>query len=307
MTTTLEKQPTQTQNVSDDLFAALNEIGEKCRSKSKYYREALRAIAGYFRSPYATIRITESTHTLDERVHQTPDDAETWEAAAQEVLLRSQVDNEPIARLYGIKDTDTKAALMAVPVCENAQSPIGAMAIVSCCNDASLAKAHLREYSALVSLIATRAQLIGANAKSPSSEDDSSLKRAFVKAADFQSLHEMAFAITNTLKNKFGCDQVVLGQVQKKKVRILSISGLDDLYPKSPGVKHIQQAMEECLDHGDVRHESEAALDPWTKDTFGRCRRLCFMTTLMVGCVSTPSSNWPKKLVLVSRQPMSRS
>ena len=74
--------------------------------------------------------------------------------------------------------------------------------------------------------------------------------RAIAKASRFTSLTEMAFAITNGLKTKFQCDQVILGKVDGGRVRIASMSSFDALYPRSPGCRLIQQAMEECLDSG---------------------------------------------------------
>jgi biotin carboxyl carrier protein len=65
-------------------------------------------------------------------------------------------------------------------------------------------------------------------------------------------LTELAFGVTNGLKTKYQCDRVVLGQVLGRRVRVLSISGMDALYPRSPGTRLIRQAMEECLDHGEM-------------------------------------------------------
>ena len=249
---TLERPPADTiERIPIDVCAALSALGESCRSKSKFYREALQAIARHFGAPYAAIRITQSASTLDESVRSDSDDTRMWESAAEEVLLDSQAENGQIARLYGIEGTSLQVAALAVPVCEQADRPIGALSVIARCDSATYARAALGELTALVSLIAIRAGLIGLKGAIPP-EDDTALKRAVVKAADFQSLDELAFAITNSLKNKFACDQVVLGQVESGKIRILSISGLDNVYPKSPGVKHIRQAMEECLDHGGV-------------------------------------------------------
>jgi hypothetical protein len=125
------------------------------------------------------------------------------------------------------------------------------MSVIVRCDSEALAGAYLGEFAALVSLVANTTGRIGSGT-APTSPDDHALKRAMVKAADFQSLHELAFAITNSLKNKFDCDQVTLAKVNGGRVGILSISGLDDVYAKSPGVKRIRQAMEECLDYGDV-------------------------------------------------------
>ena len=119
------------------------------------------------------------------------------------------------------------------------------------CDNATMAKVYLGELAALVSLIAARARLMRAQGICVP-EDDSAVKRAVVKAADFQSLHELAFAVTNSLKNKFTCDQVVLGQVESGHIRVLSISGLDNVYPKKNFKKFNNPANIE-LYNGDFR------------------------------------------------------
>lgn len=272
MTTALEYPAEKTEEQAPlDVCAVLNELSESCRSKSKFYREALRAVAEHYVSPYAAIRITQSARTLDERVTLPSDDPVAWESAAEEVLLRSQADNIPIARLYGIKGTSLQAAALAVPICEQHHSPIGAMSLIARCEDAAFMKVCLSELTALVSLISTLARMFESKAQ-PDQENDNALKRSIVKATDFESLHELAFAITNSLKNKFACDQVTLGQVRNGSIRILSISGMDNLYPKSPGVKHIHQAMEECLDCGNVICCQDE--DKWSEDSVATNHRL---------------------------------
>ncbi|MFN0137258.1 MAG: efflux RND transporter periplasmic adaptor subunit, partial [Phycisphaerae bacterium] len=59
-----------------------------------------------------------------------------------------------------------------------------------------------------------------------------------------------AYSLTNSLRGKLGCEQVVLGLVRGRHVTPISISGLDDIRQRSPGVVRIRIAMDECLDHG---------------------------------------------------------
>ncbi len=273
MTTTTLEQPAAEKKKSTplEICTKLGELGESCGSTSKFYRQAMEAVAEHFGSPYAAIRITHSTSTLDDNMTAADDDTLLWVTAAEEALLDSQAENLPIARLFGVAGTSLRVAALAVPVCEQANRPIGSVALIVRCENAAVAKILLGELTALVSLIATRAWSIGSKGNTDAG-DDSALKRAVVKATDFQSLHELAFAVTNSLKNKYNCDQVTLGQVVGGSVRILSISGLDNIYPKSPGVKHIGQAMEECLDSGEVICCQDE--DKWSDESVATNHRL---------------------------------
>ncbi|MBM4090791.1 MAG: HlyD family efflux transporter periplasmic adaptor subunit [Planctomycetes bacterium] len=256
--------PATAEEARADICAALCELAATCQTKPKYYRGALRALATHFGSPYAAIHVAQATSTVDERASSETDNIVIWEPVAEEALLESQAENVPIARLYGIAGTSLQAAVLAAPLCEPPDRPIGALVVVARCDNRPLAKALLGELVALAALTATRARVIEAD-RASGTGDDTALMHAFVKAVDFESLHDLAFAVTNSLKNKFACDQVTLGQARGARIRVLSISGLDNVYPKSPGVRHIRQAMEECLDEGEaICHQDE---DKWSEQS----------------------------------------
>lgn len=61
---------------------------------------------------------------------------------------------------------------------------------------------------------------------------------------------QLAFHIAGSLANRHGLDQVAVGLVHGKRVRVASISGMDDVRASNPGVKWIRDAMEEGLDLG---------------------------------------------------------
>jgi hypothetical protein len=124
MTTTREHRPakadeqTSRPRFSGDICATLGELGQSCRSAAKFYRDALRAVASHYESPYSAIRMTWSASTLDERVRAETDDIAMWESAAEDVLLDSQAQNVPISRLHEDEATSMQATVMAVPICE---------------------------------------------------------------------------------------------------------------------------------------------------------------------------------------------
>ena len=68
--------------------------------------------------------------------------------------------------------------------------------------------------------------------------------QARARAASCETTAELAFAITNELRNKLGCEQVSLGMVRRGRVKVVSISGLDEVKKQSPGVAAMIGAME---------------------------------------------------------------
>ncbi len=252
MTTTFAEKPTDTHKHAStpaDICAELSGFVETCQTSSAFYRQAIRAIAGHFQAPYAILRVTGSANTLEERFRLEPEDEQQWESVVQAALLECQTDRQPIARVYSVDGSSVIIAVLAVLVHDHAGRTQGAVSLVTACEAPALAKAYLAELQALVAMAGTRATQIG-TANEPKQNLDHAAKSAVAKSAGFESLHEMAFAVTNGLKSKFNCDQVVLGFVKQRRVQILAISGLDDICEKSPGVKHIREAMHECLDRG---------------------------------------------------------
>jgi multidrug efflux pump subunit AcrA (membrane-fusion protein) len=77
-------------------------------------------------------------------------------------------------------------------------------------------------------------------------------------------MEELAFAITNDLCNKLGCEQVALGMVAGSRVNVVSISGMDTVRHQSPGVVSLRSAMEEGLDAGEPIVFQRAG--GWTSD-----------------------------------------
>ena len=100
----------------------------------------------------------------------------------------------------------------------------------------------------LAEVAAAAADLVGSGGAQQAGGSADAPNRALARAATAAAPEELAFAITNSLRNKLGCEQVVLGLVVGRRVRILSISGMDDINRRSPGVARLRAAMEECLD-----------------------------------------------------------
>jgi len=253
MTTTAFAEPSTEANrtvaTTADVCAELHRLAEQSRTGSAFYQQAFRIVAEHFQSPFAILRVARSARTLDERFQQDDRASQQWEAVTEAALLQCQTHAMPVARLYAVDGTSMQVVVLAVPVCDPAGRAEGAMSLVAACQSPALVNSHLTELQSLVAVMGVRAGLIGSAAGAQTVSGQAEHK-ALAKSAGFESLHEMAFAVTNSLKTKFACDQVVLGLVKGRHVRVLAISGLDDVCEKSPGVKHIRQAMHECLDSG---------------------------------------------------------
>jgi multidrug resistance efflux pump len=232
------------------VFERIAALPAECRTAPVAYRTALRAIASHFRSPYAAINLCNASDSLDE--HVTPEEAppKFWERVTQAAILDSEAGGNAVARLYEIDGTDRRIAVLSVPLRDTIGN-VGALALIADCPDRATAEKSLTELRSLGAMVCSVAASVHQSPR-PSRGKSEVVQSAVERASRFGSLTELAFAITNALKTKYQCDRVVLGQVVRQRVRLLSISGMDALYPRSPGTRLIRQAMEECLDHGQV-------------------------------------------------------
>lgn len=171
-----------------------------------------------------------------------------WKSVCDGLLLRTRYNACAVAKLYETSGQEGKFAALAVPLAETAEGTVGAMVVVCRCETKAAAEARLAEFKALGAMVAAMAGSIPSSARRGAVDDKLHGHEGILRAASHRSLHEFAFAIANSLKSKTGCEQVCLGLVRGRRIQMLCISGLDNLYPRSPGAKLINQAMEECLD-----------------------------------------------------------
>ncbi len=232
---------------ADDVCRLLRRAAGTGTSRQERYREALSILARHFDAPYAALSIDTQSGALRHHVrHNAAADA-SWRALCDGLMLDAQYRDVPVARLYDSAGLDTRFAVLAVPVVEETRGTVGALVVVTAAAGKAVAAALLAELHALASLVSVQPVVsrAGDGINGPGSAPDHA---AITRVGSYKNIHELAFALANGLKSKLGCEQVSLGLVRGRTVRVLCISGLDDLYPRSPGSRLIHQAMLECLD-----------------------------------------------------------
>lgn len=245
-----------------DPFARIVEIARRAPSRSRYMSDVLRAVGSCFVSPYAALHVRYSSEVLQDDCHFGPTNPGFWKDTVQDFLTESLTECRSRARLMRSKRGATQIALLSSPIYDVSGSAIGAIALVTTGVDESKLTERLATLDALCRLASFSAAFVGRGAgggKTPGVPD-----RNAARAAGYSSPVELAFTITNELRNKLACEQVALGIVQCRRVRLLSISGFDRIARQSPGVAALQSAMEECLDAGEAI--SHARTEEWSKN-----------------------------------------
>lgn len=244
-------------------FREILACARRATSAHAYLSEALTHIGRAFGSPFASIYARSRSEVIEDETHCGPSDPGFWRPAVQRFLTDSLTEDCPRARVLNARNAALKVSLLSAPLKSSDGAINGAVAVVVR-GGAEEASAHLRMLEALVQLTAAAIDTVGAPARRPDTVEQGPNK-TLARAAMVSSVEELAFAITNNLRAKLGCEMVALGLASKRHVRVVSISGQDEVKKRSPGVAQLQDAMEECLDLGEpIVCQNDSAWDTET-------------------------------------------
>ena len=232
-----------------DPYAEIIRLARTTTSRARFLSEAARCVVRAFASPYGALHVRYGSEVIQDEHHSGPTDPQFWKAGLQEFLTESLTEVRSRAKLLQAKGGDAKVAFLSAPIFDSSGPAIGALAVVVSLGKETDWTPRLTTLEALCRLASFCAEFLGqSESRGRGVRGGAGGERGMVQAAACGSAEEFAFAITNELRNKLGCEQVALGLVTRKQVRILAISGLDQVNRRSPGVAHLRSAMEECLD-----------------------------------------------------------
>ncbi len=220
-------------------------------TQQQFLNRFIESLVQHFDSPYATLVWETNVGNLS-AMRAVNDEASTvWNKRCSGNLLDTRYRN--IASAKPLRDLTSGVALviLSCPIAVSSTSAIGALCLVTAYRNKETSAAQLRELQALVGMASTMALDVAAkkNRTSTNSSQDAS---SAAKAAGYQSLTEFAYAITNNLKAKLGCESVSFGIVKANRVQLLSMSGTAVVDHHASGTQLLQQVMEECLDADEI-------------------------------------------------------
>ena len=233
-----------------DIVRDLARLVEESRSAEDYLRLLPASLAAHFRSPLAGLTYGMGTFEVQETHSDEFESCASWQGPLGGAILEAERERRAFARVFDLP-AGGHVGLFVLPLQLDGIGTGGAVGILVSVPSKDLAEAVLSELRALVSLFEFGALAEWKRPDEPENRAPSSLGEEvhfLSKAAGYSGLHEFAFAVTNNLRTKVDCEQVTLSRVVRKRVKILSISGIDDPNPRTPGVLEMTQAQEECVD-----------------------------------------------------------
>ncbi|MBI5864270.1 MAG: HlyD family efflux transporter periplasmic adaptor subunit [Planctomycetes bacterium] len=251
------------------VFATLLDLAAAPRSRQEFFRKALAAVGQCFSSPCAALHVRLATETIDEEFHSGPTDPRFWRQTVQDVLTETLADGRARARLLCARNSDLRMALVSSSIYDARAGRPGAIALVTRCDEASL-REKLVALESIATLVSHLAGSVSTAASQAAAGPAANVTVA--RAASFETVEQLAFSIANGLRTRLALEQVVVGVVRRRRCKVISISGLDDVNLRSPGVKQIAAAMEECLDAD--KSLVQQADDSWGADRLSGGHRL---------------------------------
>lgn len=229
-----------------DAFAEIFRLAKSVSSRQRFMADMLRCVVRAYSSPYGAIHIRYAAEVIQDDAHSGPTDPKFWKPSVQRFLTESLTEPRPWAKLLEARNGTAKVAFLSAPIYDPSGPAIGALAIVVAVTDEGDWTAHLSTLESLARTASFAVEFVGRSEGSVGAGRGGD--RALARTAIYESAEELAFAITHEIRNRLGFEQVALGLVVGKHVRLLSISGLDQINNRSPGVAGLRAAMEECLD-----------------------------------------------------------
>ncbi len=231
-----------------DCYTEIVSLARSAPSTHAYFAGVLQIIARSIRSPYAALYLRMPSEVIQDDWHDDSADWTFWKSQLQSFLTDSLAERGTRARVLRAREGGDRIAFAAAPVCDRGNVEIGAVALVFAPFEDENVAVKLSWLESLTRLASHAAGFLGASSSEADRPAGAAPSRALAKAATFNTPTELAFSITDSLRNKLGCTQVALGMVTRRRVKILSISGLDHVAKQGDGVACLQAAMEECYD-----------------------------------------------------------
>lgn len=258
ITTTAEAPPI----ARATLYREVASLASECESRQEYFSRVMKLLAVTFTSPFAAIYVRSNTEIFEDHWHQGTTDPAFWKPVMQDAITAVLSSGQHSARLLSAHRSSLTLGLIAVPLPGAGGDNDGALALI-----AKMTEQQVREnVSVLESLVAVMMNA-ARDVSRPSAESSARAPGSgggLLKAVTCESPAELAFSMTASLRTNLGCQQVALGLVTGPRVRILAISGQEEVKGRTPGALAISQAMEECLDEGRpiIIHDQSKPADP---------------------------------------------
>lgn len=207
---------------------------------------SLEVIGGYFDGVYMVMHASLGPRLLSEEWY--------WDEFEPADALRESV-NDALTNVMSIEAArcvrmgpvkDEAPAVMSVPIFDGSLELSGGAALVVGPCSRNDAFKILSQFEGIVGFLSLLASERHTTITEKQAADGIVIPKEAQKAAG--SPLYLAYSMAAHLKNRHALDQVCIGFVERRSVRVVAICGVDEIRASNPGIKLVRAAMEECLD-----------------------------------------------------------
>lgn len=234
--------------MSRELARTIAKLAGASTSRAAYLKACFAAIVRAFNSPYGSASVRFGAEVIEDYWHTGGTDPRFWQKPVEEILNESLQDARPIARQFSSRDARFRIAMISVILRDLSGSMVGVFSLVLRVDDdaqAVLQRELVESHAAQVMLGCARIEAASdqPRAQAPSQE--------LSKSAGYRTGTELAFALASSLRNRLGCEHAVIGWARGARVRVVSVSGLDEVSERASSIRLIRDAMGESVDRGE--------------------------------------------------------
>lgn len=236
-----------------DGIAQLCEIAEQNLTRAEYFGRCFEVIGKQLDASLGLMNLRIGPKTI-ERTFKGDDESsdnwpgDNWLDAIDNLVLRAQTDETALIKTYRSQSGDNVAYALAAPIITLNGRSIGSIAFLITNPNFEQSDSELVQITQMLELVSENAPIHSTGSKSTDQHTESATLTSVVRASDYRSIRHLSFAIVNSLCGKFRCEQVAIGLVKNRDVRLLAVSGLNSIPKNTPGMLAVQQSMAVCLD-----------------------------------------------------------
>jgi hypothetical protein len=246
-TTGAMEQPCAGGSAMREFARTVAALAGQTASGSAYLKAAFAEMVRLFRSPYGAVSVRLGPEVIEDAWHTGATDPRFWQGPVGEVLTESLHTGRSQARRFSSRDAQFQIAMVSVLLRDVSGAMVGVLSLVVRLeheSHAGLQRELVEAAAAQVMLGLARVESGGAGAGGDAPTNELS------KASGYRSGTELAFALAASLRNRFGCEQAIIGFGRGATVKVIAVSGLDEVNERSAAVRLVRDAMGEAIDRG---------------------------------------------------------
>ena len=233
----------------DDVVGRLCEVADTHPRRSDYFSRCFEILSEFFGAATGILNVRMGARSIERSFEKHEGCLSQWHSDLDSLVLRAQSNETSLLQKYSDQSGRNAVYAIAAPILSPSFKSFGSIGLVIAASAEVNGRTALALLGQLLQLIVVSAPE-EIRSENQNNNTQQSLQ-SVVRAADYQSIEQLCFAIVNSLCSKLGCEQISIGLVHRHDLRLIAVSGLSEVPKSTPGMQAVRQAMASCLDRNE--------------------------------------------------------